>query len=397
MLNNGDGTFAKATPLLDSKGPSYLADMNGDGILDVVTGAGIMLNNGDGTFQPPNQAVVAGAISITAADVNNDGVMDVVAAVPTGVSVQVGNGDGTLQPARIYTTGGKNPVWVSVADFNGDNRPDLAVVNECSALVKGACGTTANIGVLPGNGDGTFGVAVAFNTGGDLGTSIAAADLDLDGKVDLVATNACTSGTSCTLGSLGVLINTFLSTTTVKLTFTPSSALPGQTVTLTAVYGGGSIIPDGSIVLFFDNGNLLDAPSTVNGVATTNQTFDTTGTHVITVEYDGDTYHSAKTVTKSEIINHFPSITTVTSNPNPSTFGQSVTMTATVTSAAVGGPTGTVIFSSNGKSLKVVTLVGGVATYSTTTLAVGADAITAKYYGDSLTATSTGATTQTVN
>jgi hypothetical protein len=397
LLNNGDGTFGTATQLLDSKGPSYLADMNGDGSLDVVTGAGIMLNNGDGTFQPPNQGVVAGAISITVADVNNDGLMDVVAAVPTGVAVQVGNGDGTLQPARTFTTGGKNPLWVAVADFNGDNRPDLAVVNECSALVKGSCGTTATVGVLPGNGDGTFGVAVTFNTGGNLGTSVAMADLDLDGKPDLVATNACTSGTNCNVGSFGVLINSFLSTTTVKLTFTPSPALPGQNVTLTAVYGGGGVIPDGSTVLFFDNGNFLDAPTTVNGVATTNQVFTTTGTHMITVEYDGDLYHTEKTQTKNEVISHFTSVTTVTSNPNPSTFGQSVTITATVATAADGGATGNVTFFSNGKSLKVVALVNGVATYSTTTLALGTDAITTKYYGDSLSTSSTGATTQTVN
>jgi len=397
LLNNGDGTFGTATQLLDSKGPSALADMNGDGSLDVVTGAGIILNNGDGTFQPPNQAVVSGAISITLADVNNDGLLDVAAAVPTGVAVQLGNGDGTLQPAQTFTTGGKNPLWVTIADFNGDNRPDLAVVNECSTLSKGSCGTTATVGVLPGNGNGTFGTAVAFNTGGDLGTSVATADLNLDGKPDLVATNACISGSNCNVGSVGVLLNNFVATTTVKLTFTPSPALPGQAVTLMAAFTASSAIPDGETVIFSDGENFLDSPSTVGGVATTVQTFSTTGTHVITVEYDGDLYHTAKTVTKNEVISHFPSVTTVVSNPNPSTFGESVTLTAMVTSAEGAGLSGTVTFNSNGKSLKQVTLVNGIATYSTTTLAVGTDTITAVYHGDSLTATSTGTTTQNVN
>lgn len=399
LLNNYKGvpgTFGPPTALDDATGPVALGALTNSGFLDLVTGAGVMLGNGDGTFQPPNSQVVGGAISITLADVNNDGKLDVVSALPTEVAVQLGNGDGTLQPAKNFKSGGTNPLSVAITDFNGDNNPDLAVINECSTLSGGKCSGAPKVGVLAGNGDGTFKTAVTFDTGGYLGTSVAAADVNQDGKPDLVAATACTTSGNCT-GSLGVLLNDFMASTSITLTSSLNPAILGQSVTFTATITSVSPVPDGSQISFTDNGTPIGSSPTTGGVATLTWSFSTTKHHSIVASYGGDLYHNPSSKTLYETVNPYLSTTTVTTSPNPSTSGQSVTITATVTSPEVGGPTGEVDFYNGGSFLGKGTLSGGVATFTTSKLPVGTLTINADYKGDTNSAPSSGSTTQTVN
>ena len=95
-----------------------------------------------------------------------------------------------------------------------------------------------------------------------------------------------------------------------------------------------------------------------------------------------------------------PSTTTVTSSPNPSTFGQQVTITATVGPAGPPAPTGTVGFTSNGTAISgctSVTLNSGTAQCVTSSLSVGTDMIVATYSGDSNYSGSSGSVVQIVN
>jgi hypothetical protein len=96
------------------------------------------------------------------------------------------------------------------------------------------------------------------------------------------------------------------------------------------------------------------------------------------------------------------SITTIASSSNPSVLGQSVTFTATVTSQgsgqASGTPTGTVTFTYGSTTLcNAVTLVGGVATCTYSSLPAGADTVTSSYSGDANFTPSSGTVSQTVN
>src|SRR5208337_915030 len=86
------------------------------------------------------------------------------------VSVLLSNGDGTFQPAVSYGSGGYYATSVAVADVNGDGKLDVLVANWCPSNPcpnpPGVNGTTGVIGVLLGNGDGTFQPAVPYFSGG---------------------------------------------------------------------------------------------------------------------------------------------------------------------------------------------------------------------------------------
>jgi hypothetical protein len=81
-------------------------------------------------------------------------------------------------------------------------------------------------------------------------------------------------------------------------------------------------------------------------------------------------------------VENAPTTTSLTSSPNPSQFGQSVTFTATVTGS--GTPTGTVTFKDGGKTLGTVFLSAGLASFSTSSLKKGTHLITAPYSGDGI-------------
>lgn len=191
LLNNGNGTFASAVNYLVDFNPESVAaaDFNGDGKLDLAVGnffggptsAGtfsILIGNGDGTFQPAVTQPVGTPFDIAATDLNADGKQDLVAASASTdkVSVMLGNGNGTFQSPVTYPVGSA-PGAVVIADFNGDNKPDVAVSN-------GGTGSTV-ISTLIGNGDGTLQAAVNHNVG-HLPRGIGAGDLNGDTKPDLV-------------------------------------------------------------------------------------------------------------------------------------------------------------------------------------------------------------------
>jgi hypothetical protein len=141
--------------------------------------------------------------AIAAGDFNRDGLTD-FAVTNSGddtVSVLLGKPDGTFAPQVTYPTG-PEPVAVVTGDFNGDGNLDLAVSNEnCSQTPTGALQCSpGTISVLLGNGDGTFQPRIDYAVG-SLPSSLAVADFNRDGKLDLVVTNAADSTVSVLLGN----------------------------------------------------------------------------------------------------------------------------------------------------------------------------------------------------
>jgi hypothetical protein len=257
QIGNGDGTFQ--APISYSAGPpgqncDYIAvaDVNADGFLDVLVldaetrSLSVLINNGDGTLQPAvlySTSAISPLASFAVGDFNGDGALDIVVPdVDEGrVLVMLGTGNGTFQSAQA-TNCCFTPLWIGVGDFNGDGKLDLIVIDEFlfetyvllgagdgtftrqvstfipNALYKVVIGDFNGDGkldiasityiftllpemsVLLGIGDGTFQQPVQYSVG-RFPTGLALADIDGDGKLDIVVGNSQDSTMSVLLGN----------------------------------------------------------------------------------------------------------------------------------------------------------------------------------------------------
>jgi len=188
----GSGRFVNPATLSSTGSPSSVtaADFNNDGYIDLAianadgpTGTiSVFMNNGDGTFAAAVNYTNLDSQpwAITSADFNNDGYMDIAVATSNDCYLYVflNNGDGTFAlPTSCLI--GMEPGNMVAADVDGDGFPDLAI----------PCYSNHTVAVFKNNGHGTFGTAVNYYDVGNGSEMITAADFNNDGYIDFAVTN----------------------------------------------------------------------------------------------------------------------------------------------------------------------------------------------------------------
>jgi len=256
LLGNGDGTFQAPINSSDYVGTPnsvnsvQVADFNGDGKLDILWGGNLFLGNGNGTVQNALATSIAGSV-VAVADVNGDGIPDVVTnsyqTHTFEASIFLGKGDGTFS-APLVAFSGVEPadvLQVLPGDFNGDGKMDLL-------LSVGYEISPPTAYVVLGNGDGTFQSPTTLAN--ILGFGNAIGDFNGDGIPDVVSTavsNAYFNVLSVVSVALGQGNGNF-SADTVLISCGPGLLCFGQTVTVGDLNGDG--YPDFLFLSLLDNG-----------------------------------------------------------------------------------------------------------------------------------------------
>ena len=297
FLGNGDGTFRQGQtigfgsglPVGERPASIFTGDFNKDGKLDVLVwvydnvegtqnhNVYEFLGNGDGTFAPA-KLILPNFGFFGMADFNHDGLPDIAKYEtpltttgddqPFAVSIYLGQPDGTFQLSHTYkpysgdfvpnylfsNNSPDQPLSPMIADFNGDGNPDIAVFQ----LVLADPSLTSYMQILAGNGDGTFTPTYAITDFHKLHTPTTAADVNGDGRADLIELDGFPSSYNVipgapgsaiqlrlsnnpTIGSGGVLIAYLNVVSATASTFSLTSSDPHVVIPSTATVPAGSL------------------------------------------------------------------------------------------------------------------------------------------------------------
>ena len=415
-LSNGDDSFQTVvTPIpveTASNGTAtgytdpVLTDFNHDGNLDVVlsaiANAYVFKGHGDGSFDTkgtalpiPSLAGMNNATSIVTAtgDFDGDGNQDIAvlysfssATAPspfaTGVFIYSGNGDGTFSSPNLAGLFSHHYLRISAADLNGDGRDDLILRGDNTPFEGPALAVVQS---LPGR---SFGPELNYLANSGL-SDLAALDVNRDGYRDILATNGVGSPYSITIAStVAVLLNLNQPPAlTGSLTASPEPSVIGQPFSLTA-----TLVPTptatltGNVQFTIDGAAAGSAPLVSNAATIAAPTL-AIGSHLVSATWPGDGTgaYPAVTLYALHTVTAIPVTLTLTSSPNPANIGQSVIIHSSLTNASgvptsAPAPTGTITFADNGVTFATTDQASFDASHIFTT--TGPHTVTATYSGD---------------
>ncbi|MFD2783890.1 FG-GAP-like repeat-containing protein [Hymenobacter rubripertinctus] len=265
------GTFGAATTYSYGFGVTYglrLGDLNNDGRPDVAVTlqssnqVGVLLNSATtpGTLGTAVAYPVNGSVpdEVRLADVNGDGRLDIITANTGGsgsVSVLLASGAPGSFTAGVNYPGGGGNVAVTLGDVTGDGLTDIVTPT-------GQSGTSVN--VLPGQGNGTFGAAVSFPIGAAFHYGVELGDLNGDGRLDIAVPNGGAN-------TVSILLNSGTYAALALTSVNPNSGPVGTVVTLTgtALTGATAVSFNGTAATSFTVNSSTQITATVPTGATT--------------------------------------------------------------------------------------------------------------------------------
>lgn len=377
-----------------------------------VNSAGNLTKSGQGTLTLSNTFSYSGNLNVAAGTLENNVVLPGDLSLGTG-SILKGNGT----TGSITSAGGNiipGVTGTGLVQVSGNMTLDIS-----SGFITALTGTTPGTeygqiqaGGTIALGDATLVPSLTFTPSSNATFTI----INNTGNSPIGGTfNGLAEGSILPIGSdqfrityLGgdgndVVLDRLLTTTT-SLTSSVNPSVYGQPFVLTATVtsSNATLIPNGNVSFYSGTSLLGNGTLNANGIATFTATNLAPGTLTIKASYLGSgSYSSSNSSNLTQVINQANTTTSLVSTPNPSNFGDSVNLTATISpvSPGAGTPTGNVTFYNGNVTLGTATVnSNGIAVLTASNLTTGNLTVLATYAGDTNFKTSTSSNlTQVVN
>lgn len=351
---------------------------------------------GTGGIPTGNVSFLDGGVSLGAAMPLTGGSPDTAAFTTTTTALNAGV---VHSITAVYNGNAYFTASTSAPISQNVNPAPTTMSISAPSVASGASGTvyvTVSSGILLPTGNVYLSVDGGTALIGTLSSGVATFSVGIlsVGNHSLSATYAAQGNfgaSSVPSGITFLTVGLAASSTSIALTGGTNPSGYGDSVTFTATVTTGAT---GSVT-FKDGSTTLGSSNLSGGVATFSTSILTVATHNITAKYNGDANYGTSTSSNlQQFVTKASSATSLDLSLNPSTFGQSVTFTATVTPSTA---TGTVTFKDGSTTIVSGALSGGVASFSTSTLTAAVHTIKAVYSGDTNYLTSQDALAQTVN